>query len=131
MITPLFPYLNICEGGHSFTSKKPASTCQALVRTTKEDFIANPKDCIFDKKKNIYLKRCDKKIDRVHTLPNKLEFNQVYSSQIFDGVMKGQDMRDFYYEVHKNIAHINLALDDIAKRLKMKLRNAGAKQRKI
>lgn len=131
MIKPLFPYLHICECGHLNTNKSPSlEKCEALVNVNKSVYLSNPDDCIFDNKRNLYLKKCCRKIDRTHILPNKLEFTEVYSREIFDGLMKGHELSEYFYELHKNVAQINMSLDEIAKRMKIKLRNTGNNQRR-
>ena len=131
MIQPLFSYAHYCKCGHLNTNNhSKMDKCEALVHINEEEYLKDPKSCIYDDSKKIYLKRCGIAIDKAYTLPRTLEFTQVYSREIFDGIMKGHELSQFFFETHKNIAQIHLALDEIANKLNIHLRNAGKQRRK-
>ena len=131
MIRPRLSHIHICKRGHVSTNNSAKiDRCSEWVSSNKEEYLRNKKNGHYDEKKNMYFKHCNEGISKSLELPKEFEFTQVYSREIFDGMLKGQELSEFFYELHKNVAQIHLALDEIAQKINIRLRGAGNKRRK-
>lgn len=130
MIKPFFSHVHICQCGHMNVNNEPImDRCTTYVASNRDEYLRNPSEVVHDQQKGIYVKQCNAAIDRTHVLPKSLEFTQVYSREIFDAIMKGHELSEFFYETQKNIASLHLALDEVGKKLNIRFRNAGKNRR--
>lgn len=132
MIQPHFSHAHYCKNGHLNTSNQAKiPRCEALIPANRDDAHHDlGGDVIYDNQKGAYFKKCNLPIEKTYILPTTLDFSQPYSREIFDGIMNGHSLKQFFFEVHSNIAQIHLALDDISKALRIKLNNVGSKRGK-